>query len=508
MSRIIGIDLGTTYSAVASIGPHGRAEIIPDRDGMRTTPSAVLFQDDGSALIGTVAKRSAASAPLNYIDAVKRQMGNADWKFITEAGISYTPEEISALILKRLKEDAEEYLGEPVVDAIITVPAYFDDSQRHATKDAGRIAGLNVLHVLNEPTAAALAYGESQHRDGTFLVYDLGGGTFDVTIVRILGNHYDIVATDGIHELGGRDWDDRLFDHLNDAFQEGGGPDLSEDFVTATELREKAETAKKTLSQTKSTRVVLSGRGVTETVTVSREELEELTETLVNRTRYTVEGLLKDAGLTWEAIDDVILVGGSTRIPRVRAMLEEMSGRPPRTGGNPDEMVALGAAVRTQTFVASEGHAGTDVGVEGTTADHSPAIVIEDVSSQGLGVVASDENSIIIPRNTKVPVKESGFYSTSVDQQQSIAIQVTQGDDEDLDYVKILGVQEYVIPPYPADAPLRIDFAYDIDQMITIEVVDLTTGLTLGSFAIETVANMKPEDIDNAINRNKSTEVY
>ena len=499
MGKAVGIDLGTTYSAIAIVGESGRPEILANRDGERIMPSVVYFQDDGSALVGTMAKRSAAIAPLDVVEFVKRQMGNPDWSFDSSNGRQYTPEEVSALILKRLKEDAELYLGEGMVtDAVITVPAYFDDAKRRATKDAGRIAGLNVLRVLNEPTAAALAYGSEAHRDGTILVFDLGGGTFDVTVMTIVGDVYDVRATDGLHELGGKDWDDRLMTHLNRKFQEAGGPDLTETFESEADLREKAESAKRTLSQAPATKVILSAGGVTRPITVTREEFESLASDLLNQARDLTVSLIEETGLGWAGIDHVLLVGGSTKMPAVSRMIEEISGRPPLRAGNPDELVALGAGIQAAI------EAGGDV---------RPHVIVKDVTSQGLGVAAIDSstgklaNSIIISRNTKIPAKRSEDYTTVSDGQTELHIEVTQGDDESLEFVKRIGDQMLMIPPYPKGAGIRVEFAYDIDQMISIAVYDLTSDQMVGSFEVDNSANLSEDDIHKAIANTNETEV-
>ncbi|EXJ50784.1 molecular chaperone DnaK [Microbacterium sp. MRS-1] len=502
MGKAVGIDLGTTYSAIAILGESGKAEILANRDGERTTPSVVYFQDDGSVLVGTMAKRSAAVAPLDVVDFVKRQMGNPDWRFDAANGRQLSPEEVSALILKRLKEDAELYLGEgAVTDAVITVPAYFDDAKRRATKDAGRIAGLNVLRVLNEPTAAALAYGEEARKDGTILVFDLGGGTFDVTVMTITNDVYDVKATDGLHELGGKDWDDRLMTWLNQQFQNEGGPDLTETFESEADLREKAEAAKRTLSQAPSTKVILSSGGVTKSIPVSREQFESITVDLLNQARDLTISLVEETGLGWAGIDHVLLVGGSIKMPMVARMLEEISGRPPLRAGNPDELVALGAGIQAAIEAPS---AGTP----------RPRAIIKDVTSQGLGVaVLADDgsgrlvNSIIIPRNTKIPAKGSDAFTTSVEGQTEVHVQVTQGDDEDFAFVKEIGDQLLTIPPYPKGAPIRVEFAYDIDQMVSIAVYDLTTDSLLGSFEVDNTANLSDEDIRTATDNNNDTEV-
>jgi molecular chaperone DnaK len=504
MGVAVGIDLGTTYSAVAIMGPAGKPEILSNRDGERITPSVVFFDED-SVLVGSMAKRSAATAPLDVVQFIKRQMGNPDWRFETSDGTQFTPEEISAIVLKRLKEDAELHLGAgQVTDAVITVPAFFDDARRRATKDAGKIAGLNVLRVLNEPTAASLAYGLDLGGSGTVMVFDLGGGTFDVTVTRIGDGDFDVVGTDGLHELGGFEWDNRLMQWLNTEFQAQGGPDLTETFESEAELREKAELAKRTLSQAPSARVILSGDGVTKTIAVTRVTFEQITMDLLNQARDMTISLMEDLDLTFADIDNVLLVGGSTRMPMVGAMLEAISGKPPLRAGNPDELVALGAAIQASLEKPAD---------DGGT--NAPTATIQDVTSQSLGVVAVNDreevyNSIIIPRNTRIPAKRTEYFSTRHDGQTEIRVEVTQGDDEDLSYVRMVtpdGGQLLSIPPYPAGAPLAVTLYYDIDQTIQVQVVDLTAERSLGAVEIDNVANLGEDEVAAARQKNKNLEV-
>ncbi|MCB0907799.1 MAG: Hsp70 family protein [Nocardioidaceae bacterium] len=503
MGQVVGIDLGTTYSAVAVVGASGKPEVLVNRDGERITPSVVFF-DDGATLVGSMAKRSAATAPLDVVQFVKRQMGDKDWRFEPSSGGSYSPEEVSAVILKRLKEDAELFLGEgEVTDAVITVPAFFDDARRRATKDAGKIAGLNVLRVLNEPTAAALAYGLDLGGSGTVLVFDLGGGTFDVTVMKIGDGVFDVLGTDGLHELGGFEWDNRLMLWLNEQFQAEGGADLTDTFETEAELREKAELAKRTLTSAPQARVILSNAGVTKTITVTRETFDDLTRDLLNQARDMTESLVEELGLTFGGIDQVLLVGGSTRMPQVANMLEEISGRPPLRAGNPDELVALGAAIQ----------ASLEAG--GDASEASVQATVLDVTSQALGTIAlNDErelkNWIIIPRNRKIPASESEVFNTVNEGQTEIKIQVTQGDDDDPEYVRFVtkdGGQVFSIPPYPVGAPIRITFHYDIDQTIQVEVTDLTADQSLGTFEVDNVANLTDEEVRSARQKNKNLEV-
>ncbi|MEV6258673.1 Hsp70 family protein [Nocardia sp. NPDC051911] len=504
MAHTVGIDLGTTYSAVAVVGAGGKPEILVNRDGERITPSVVFFDSD-SVLVGSMAKRSAATAPLDVVQFVKRQMGNPDWRFVTTDDRAYSAEEVSALILKRLKDDAELILGRgQVTDAVITVPAFFDDARRRATRDAGTIAGLNVLRVVNEPTAAGLAFGLDLGRSGTVMVYDLGGGTFDVTVMRIRDGVFDVLGTDGLHELGGFEWDNRLMRHLNEEYMARGGGDLDDAFETQADLREKAELAKRTLSSAGSTRVVLSHNGVTHTLTVTRETFEDLTSDLLNQSRDLTHSLVEELGLSFADLDHVLLVGGSTRMPMVAAMLEELTGKPPLRAGNPDELVALGAAIRAEAE---------------TSSSTAPKPVILDVTSQALGTVALNDNrepknNIVIPRNTKIPAKASKVFGTVADGQTELRICVTQGDDEDLDYVRFVtegkwpdGGQLFAIPPYPANAPVQITFHYDIDQTIQVEITDLTADKSLGTFEVDNVANLSEGEIRVARTKNEDLEV-
>jgi molecular chaperone DnaK len=503
----VGIDLGTTFSAIARINDLSKPEIIRNRDGDTVTPSVVLFQGD-VPLVGLMAKRSAATAPLDVVQFVKRQMGDPSWRFDTTEGERYSPEQVSALILKRLKEDAEEALGQSVTDAVITVPAYFDDARRRATKDAGRIAGLNVPRVLNEPTAAALAYGHATQNDGTVLVYDLGGGTFDVTVLRITRGEFDILATGGDPQLGGFNWDNELMTLLNERFRTEGVPDLLDGETLEADLREKAELAKHSLTTVEKTRVALSADGVSKILPVSRADFEDATSSLLGRTRDIAVNVLEDAGLPWSAIDRLLLVGGSTRMPMVRTMIEREWGRTAERSINPDEVVALGAAIQAQ-LVEAEKQPGTALALRVGGAP----VVISDVTSQGLGTIVQDGpdgrflNSIIIPPNTKIPAKRSDRFYTLHDYQTEIDVQVTQGDDEDPDYVRVIGNQVLQIPPYPAGAEIEVVYAYDIDQMVFIEVTDMTTGRPIGTFEVANEANLTDEQVRQAALKMRATEV-
>jgi molecular chaperone DnaK len=510
VGEIIGIDLGTTYSAVARLGADGRPEILRNRDGDNIMPSVVLFQGD-VPIVGKMAKHSAATAPDDVVQYVKRAMGDPTWRFETSEGAAFRPEEISALILKRLKEDAELVIGAPVTDAVITVPAYFDDARRRATIDAGKIAGLEVRRVLNEPTAAALAYGLNADVDGNVVVYDLGGGTFDVTVLRIADGVFDILATHGDRNLGGFDWDNALMTLVNQRFMAEGGPDVFDDDRGVADLREKAESAKHMLSTVEQTRIAISVGGVSKVIAVTRADFEEATSPLLSRTRDIAEMVLEDAGLTWPQVDHLLLVGGSTRMPMVRSAMEKLSGRTAERTVNPDEVVAMGAAVQS-AIVRSE-VAGGPVALAGSSGGVAKLPTINDVTSQGLGTVAVDPqtgrkvNAVIIPPNTRIPAKFGQEFSTMHDGQTGIDVDVTQGDDTDLEYVSVITTQKVAIPAYPAGAKVRITYAYDIDQVVFIEVEDLTANTSLGRFEVTNIANMSAAELGRAIRKTESIEV-
>ena len=511
----IGIDLGTTYSAAAYVNPQGKPELLVNRDGDRLTPSVVMFQGE-IPIVGTMALRSAASSPLDVVQFVKRSMGDPTWKFETSGGQTYRPEEISAIILKRLKDDAELVLGGEVTDAVITVPAYFDDAPRRATMDAGKIAGLNVRRVLNEPTAAALAYGVEREISGTILVFDLGGGTFDVTLLTAQGNDFDVIATHGDRNLGGFDFDNLLMRLLDERFQAAGGPSLLDDPVAEAELRDKAEVAKRSLTTVEQTRVVLSAHGFSQVIPVTRAEFEDVTSSLLSRTRDVAELVLDEAGRDWSQVDHIILAGGSTRMPMVSAMLQRASGLTPLRAVNPDEVVALGAAVQAH-LVESE-----LVKADPARASLLPVLAssvrprVRDVTSQGLGAIAvrrggvsadDVENVVIIPANTRIPAKKSQVFETIEDNQTRLKVEVTQGDDDDPAYVREIGEQTFPIPPYPAGAPFEVTYAYDVDQTVHIEVRDLTSGREIGTFQVNNVATMKEAEVSAAAERMRRLDI-
>lgn len=494
MSKVVGIDLGTTYSAIAYVNRHGKPEILANREGERITPSVVMFDGD-APMVGSIAKRAAVASPLNVVQFVKRQMGNPSWTFRTENGDSHTPEEISAIILKRLKEDAETILGEPVRDAVITVPAYFDDAQRKATQDAGRIAGLNVLRIINEPTAAALVYGvEKGEESQTILVYDLGGGTFDVTIMKVGGGEINVLATGGDKNLGGFDWDNEAMQFLNAEFSKQGGSDLFAEPALEQDLREKSEIAKKTLSSREKTTVFLSANGKTASIPFTRGQFEEITASLLKKTASIMGFVLEDSKLTWSDIDKVLLVGGSTRMKAVPALVERVTGKKPSMELHPDEVVALGAALQGMLLAVK---AGTSDLVE---VSSFPLVEITDVNSHSLGVIANngdghEYNSIILRKDTPIPATASEEYTTVVDSQREIRVRVTEGEDEDPRFVKVVVESNMPIPPYPKGAPIEVTFNYNADGMIVCKVVDLTAKRLLANIPFKRIANLTDSDV-------------
>ena len=507
---LVGIDLGTTFSSIAYINQHGKSEILINREGERITPSVVLLDGDEPS-VGTMAKRSAAASPLNVCQFVKRKMGEPDWRFIAEDDKEYTAEEVSALILRRLVGDAETVLDASITEAVVTVPAYFNDAQRKATQDAGRIAGLESVRLINEPTAAAIAYGLDESEEHTVMVYDLGGGTFDVTIMRCGGSETRVIATHGDKNLGGFDWDNALMVELNERFMEEGGADLFEDLATEHDLRDKSEVAKRTLSQVAEAKVFLAAGGKTVPVSISRERFEEVTADLMDRTADMVRETLEDASMEWSGIEKVLLVGGSTRMPAVASLIESLSGRKPSLELNPDEVVSEGAAMYAGVLARqAEESAVGDPGAAGLPAPRPelaglPATSIVDVNSHSLGVVAVRDddngreqhfNSIILPRNTALCTPRSETYGTMQDSQRQIRVEVTEGEGDDLVYVRRLGEGYMELPPYPKGAPITTTLEYDADGIIHVTVVDGTTGETLGEMKLKREANRSDEEVD------------
>ena len=511
MKNAIGIDLGTTYSAAAILQADGKPVILPNAEGQNITPSVVFFPESSHGgdepLVGEMAKRSAATAPLDVVQFVKRQMGNPDWRFESTSGISYTAEEVSAIILKRLKNDAELVIGKEVTDAVITVPAYFDDARRTATKQAGIIAGLNVLRVLNEPTAAALSYGLSEKKNGTVLVYDLGGGTFDVTIMKITDGDFDVLATDGNRNLGGFDFDNRIANYVLEQIKENGiTRDIRNDDELIAEIREKSEIAKKSLSTVKQATIVLTIDGKTLRIKITRDEFERRTVDLLNTTKELVEDAMESAGISWSDVDYLLLIGGSTRMPMVRQMMKSLSGKDPEMNVNPDEAVAMGAAIQAYLCANSEEPDPSGGNLPVLVGGEQLTINISDVTSQPLGVILlndfeRDENFVLSPKNAKIPTSGIEHAFTIVDNQECILVRVTQGDDSDVRYVTVIGSKEIPIPRYPKGAPFSVAYAYDIDQTVYVELYDETAKQIVGQFEIDRLSNLSDQDIQNAIRK-------
>ena len=462
----IGIDLGTTNSCAAFV-EGGRPVIVPNVEGERTTPSVVAFSKDGERLVGTVARRQAAMNPDRTIESVKRHMGG-DWRADID-GKPYSPQELSAMILRKLRRDAEAFLDQEVTQAVITVPAYFDDAQRQATKDAGKIAGLEVLRIINEPTAAALAYGlDKTNKDQKILVFDLGGGTFDVSILELGDGVFEVASTAGDNHLGGDDWDQRIIDWMADKFQAENGIDLRADKMALQRLKEAAEKAKMELSSTTQANINLpfitadaSGPKHLD-YTLTRAEFERITKDLLDRVKKPVEQALKDAGLKTGDIDEVILVGGSTRMPAVQDLVKKLTGKEPNMSVNPDEVVAMGAAVQGGVLSGD---------VEG--------ILLLDVTPLSLGVeTMGGVMTKMIDRNTTIPTRKTEIYSTAADNQTSVEVHVLQGERQMAADNKTLGKFQLTGIPAARRGVPQIEVTFDIDAngIVNVSAKDLGTG--------------------------------
>ena len=489
MSKIIGIDLGTTNSCVA-VMEGGKATVIANKEGMRTTPSVVGFAKNGERLVGDGAKRQAVTNPDKTISSIKRHMGS-DYK-VNIDGKDYTPQEISAMILQKLKADAESYLGEKVTEAVITVPAYFNDAQRQATKDAGKIAGLDVKRIINEPTAAALAYGLDEGKEQKIMVYDLGGGTFDVSIIEIGDGVIEVKATNGDTHLGGDDYDQKIIDYLVSEFKKSDGIDLSSDKMAMQRLKEAAEKAKKDLSNQTTTDINLpfitaNAEGPKHMdIKLTKAKFEELTNDLTERTAVPVQNALRDAGMSASDIDKVLLVGGSTRIPAVQEKVKSLMGKEPSKSLNPDECVALGAAIQGGKLAGDAG-AGDIL-----LLDVTPLTL----SIETMGGVATH----LIERNTTIPTKKSQVFSTAADNQTAVDIHIVQGEREFAKDNKTLGQFRLDgIMPAPRGVP-QIEVTFDIDAngIVNVSAKDKGTGKEQ-HITITSGSNMSKDDIDKAV---------
>ena len=487
MAKIIGIDLGTTNSCVA-VMEGNEAVVIPNPEGARTTPSVVAFSKEGERLVGQVAKRQAITNPDKTIISIKRDMGTNNKVSIDDK--SYSPQEISAMILQKLKADAEAYLGEPVTHAVITVPAYFNDSQRQATKDAGKIAGLEVQRIINEPTAAALAYGMDKDGDQKIMVYDLGGGTFDVSILELGDGIFEVLATSGNNRLGGDDFDERIMNYLADEFKKDTGIDLKADKMALQRLKEAAEKAKIELSGMTTANVNLPFITADATgpkhldITLSRAKFDELTSDLVEATMEPTRKAMADAGLSASDIDKVLLVGGSSRIPAVQEAVKKITGKEPSKGINPDECVAMGAAIQG-----------------GVLSGDVSGIVLLDVTPLSLGLeTLGGVFTKLIERNTTIPAKKSQVFSTAADGQTSVEIHVLQGEREMAAYNKTLGKFHLDgIPSAPRGVP-QIEVTFDIDAngIVHVSAKDMGTG-NEQNITITANTNLSDEEIDKAV---------
>ena len=499
MGKVVGIDLGTTFSAIAHINDFGQEEIIPNDDNDRITPSVILFDDD-KVTVGKIAKNQASSMPEQIVEFVKREMGQSKEQYSREFdGKEYSPEELSAQILLKLKQDAEAYLKTDVTDAVITVPAYFKDSERQATRLAGEIAGLNVLQVLNEPTAAALAYGVDLHgSDQTVFVFDLGGGTFDVTIMNVSGSKLEMIATNGDHRLGGKDWDDKIIDYVAEMFKIEHGVDPLDDKHTYQDIQLNAISAKESLSKQMKTKIFCGYDGKRSVVELTREKFAELTAVLIESCKSLCELVLTEAEMTWEDIDGVLLVGGSTRMPMIQEMIADISGKEvnPREV-NPDEVVALGAAVQGTLRQIEEVTSGTS---ETATEKDIPEAVMDrfvgpggeltvevvDGATHNFGLVPLNERGeeyihVMIPKMTPVPCEIEDKFGTVEDNQTSVLIEVVQGleqgklKEEIPEFEKDFKIGECLLeglpPNEPKGSPITVTYKYNLDQILEVKVM-------------------------------------
>ncbi len=494
MGKVVGIDLGTTFSVIAHVNEHGQAEIIPNLESERITPSVVMFEDN-LVTVGKIAKQNARAVPEQIVEFIKREMGKSKLEFFrTFDEKDYSPEELSAVILTKLKQDAETYLGEEITDAVVTVPAYFHDAEREATRNAGRIAGLNVLQVLNEPTAAALAYGMDQlGSNQNVFVFDLGGGTFDVTIMRVSESEIQMLATNGDHRLGGKDWDDKIIMHVAEMFEIEHGENPLVDLHSYQDLQLDAITAKESLSLRHRALIVCGYNGRTTRVELTREKFEQLTSDLLEKCRVLCNVVLSEADMTWEDIDKILLVGGSTRMPMIQEMIATLSGKEINPHEvNPDEVVALGAAIQGTLRQITEGDTETVDMPEAVIdrfigPDGVPKVTVTDGATHNLGLIVLNALReyvihVMIPKMTAIPCEVADKFLTVDHNQPSVLIEVVQGLEQDQRKDQIDLFDEYKLgectlelpPGLPQGSPIEVNYKYNLDQNLEVTAKSLS----------------------------------
>ena len=502
MGKYVGIDLGTTYSVVAHIDENGIPHVIQNSEGFPLTPSAILFGDDG-AVVGDAAKSESFLEPSNYVALVKRHMGDRSFKYVASDGATYTPESLSAIILKKLKYDAEKSLGDNIDGAVVTVPAYFNDSQRKATLDAAQIAGLNVLAIINEPTAAALSYGidKGDETQKIIAIYDLGGGTFDICLMKFQGTKIETLASMGNPQLGGCDFDNEIVNFVKEEAKKHG-VDVESDSDAMQNLILDAEKTKKILSQKSKAKISLAVNGKRLAIEITREDFERLIRPLVYRTIVLLEDALDRAGIARKDLNKILLVGGSTRIPLVTSMITEDTGITPSCDIHPDEAVAIGAAYHVIDVVKKRQVDGTiDIG-NADVPELKKEYKFIDRTAHSIGIIAYDElgdkeyNSIILKCNTPIPAQAEEVYKTIVDNQASLDLRVTQGESEELEYVSEIGAANISLKVKPKGSPLRVAVICDADSIIHVRVIDEEDNEDLGEMRIDRINNLNKSELE------------
>ncbi len=506
--KAVGIDLGTTFSAVAHIDAYGKPQIIPNSESERITPSVVLF-DGSNAIVGTIAKNNTVAEPEKIVDFVKREIGKSKEQFHREFNnINYSAEELSALILKKLKSDAEKYLKVPVTDAVITVPAYFNDSERTATITAGRLAGLNVLQIINEPTAAALAYGlDKLDEDQTVFVFDLGGGTFDVTLMRITGHRLEMVATNGDHRLGGKDWDDIIVNHVAEEFDRAHGENPLLDLQSYQDLQSRALAAKIQLSSRDRTTLVHSHNGKSVKIEMTREEFEKMTRHLVEKCKAICEIVMREAKMEWSEVDKILLVGGMTRMPMVREMIAQLTSVPLAEDVNPDEAVAVGAAIQAVLSLLNEEEETGEKMLPSETRQQFSSregglIQVRNITSHTLGVVLWDEAHLeeyvfpMIKKMTAMPAVAKNSFGTATANMQRAIVRIVEGESSLPQECTPLGICDVELPPFlPKGSPVELTYEYNANQVLEVAVEACGNCATV---SIERKTGLSEAELDRA----------